>query len=993
MELTLEQALKKGIEAHRAGKTNEAIRYYTAILKAQPKHPDANHKMALLSVDAGKFLESLTFFKTALNANPEVEQYWLDYIDTLIKFDRAYDAELVSEEAKGIGAWIDAFAEIEERLIGTEKVSGINPTSKKSQEPTTQELQNLIDLHAKGQFTKALDQASELLIEFPESINLYNIIGAVNKGAGNLDKALAAYKKAISIKPDFAEAYYNMGITLQLKGNLNGAIEIYKKAVSIQPDYAEAYNNIGTAFRYQGKKGEAVKAYKKALSVKSDYVDAYNNMGVTLQEQGKLEEAINAYKKSCFIKPDYAEAYNNMGTALREQGKIEEAINAYKKSCFIRPSYAGAYYNLGNIFQDLGKIDEALEAYIKALSLKPDYVEVYNNMGVALQEQGKLEKAIEAYSKAVSLRPDFAEAHSNMGSTLLEQGKVDEALESSNKALSLQPDFGEAYSNLGIALQEKGNLEEAISAYNKALSLQPDSAEAYSRIGLALRGMIFNEPNIDVQTTIYSLLNKKSYIRPMDIANAAISLLKLDTSLKEYLKLVHHDALETPLDVVTDLNKLPLLLKLMTVCPLPDLELEAFLTNLRCFILLHVVALNDASPELLKFQSALALQCFTNEYVYKFTTQEKRNLQTLEKIAKSAFKNNDQPSPQVVLALSSYKALNQYKWCASLIITEEIREVFTRQVEEPEKENKLMTSLTVLQEITDEVSSKVRAQYEKNPYPRWVNLALAPKQTPVEKIINKIKLKIYDHGISAVEKPEILIAGCGTGQHSIETASSHNSSKVLAVDLSLSSLAYAKRKTEEFNVGNVEYMQADILDLARLNKQFDIIESSGVLHHMANPLLGWKVLTSCLKPGGLMKIGLYSELGRKHIVKIRDEIKQLGIGSSDHEIKKLRDSIIKSNKEHHKLIIKSNDFYNLSTLRDLLFHVQEHRFNIPLIRNHLTELRLKFCGFESKTIVSEFQKTNTHTEDLYDLDKWHAYEEANPKVFGEMYQFWCQKVD
>ena len=57
------------------------------------------------------------------------------------------------------------------------------------------------------------------------------------------------------------------------------------------------------------------------------------------------------------------------------------------------------------------------------------------------------------------------------------------------------------------------------------------------------------------------------------------------------------------------------------------------------------------------------------------------------------------------------------------------------------------------------MSLKVRAQYEKNPYPRWVNLALAPKQTPVEKIINKIKLKIYDHGISAVEKPEILIAG------------------------------------------------------------------------------------------------------------------------------------------------------------------------------------------------------------------------------------------
>ena len=52
-------------------------------------------------------------------------------------------------------------------------------------------------------------------------------------------------------------------------------------------------------------------------------------------------------------------------------------------------------------------------------------------------------------------------------------------------------------------------------------------------------------------------------------------------------------------------------------------------------------------------------------------------------------------------------------------------------------------------------------------------------------------------------------------------------------------------------------MQADILDFKdKLNKQFDIIESIGVLHHMDNPMAGWKILTDCLKPGGLMKIGL-----------------------------------------------------------------------------------------------------------------------------------------
>ena len=264
--------------------------------------------------------------------------------------------------------------------------------------------------------------------------------------------------------------------------------------------------------------------------------------------------------------------------------------------------------------------------------------------------------------------------------------------------------------------------------------------------------------------------------------------------------------------------------------------------------------------------------------------------------------------------------------------------------------------------------------------------------TGTPQVVDQIKLKLYSHKITEVEKPNILIAGCGTGQHSIGNATRFKFSKVLAIDLSLSSLAYAKRKTDELAIKNLEYMHADILDLDQLNRQFDIIESVGVLHHMDNPMAGWRVLTDCLKPGGLMKIGLYSELARQHHVKIKKEISQLGIGSSEIEMKSFRNKIIKSEKEHHKLILTSADFYTLSTLRDLLFHIQEHRFTIPQIKEHLDELGLKFCGFESSKIISHFKQTARHQDDIYDLDKWQVYEEANPRVFAAMYQFWCQKA-
>ena len=103
MELTLEQALQKGIEAHKAGQVQEAEQYYTAILKVQPKHPDANHNMGVLAVSVGKVKESLPFFKTALEVNSNIAQFWLSYIDALIRLNRMDEAKAVFDQAKSQG--------------------------------------------------------------------------------------------------------------------------------------------------------------------------------------------------------------------------------------------------------------------------------------------------------------------------------------------------------------------------------------------------------------------------------------------------------------------------------------------------------------------------------------------------------------------------------------------------------------------------------------------------------------------------------------------------------------------------------------------------------------------------------------------------------------------------------------------------------------------------------------------------------------------------
>ena len=332
MQLTIREALEKGIEAHRASKFQNADRYYTAILKANPKHPDANHNMGVLAVDVGKVQEALPFFKTALEVNPTISQYWQSYIDALIKLDRMADAIAVLDQAKSNGAKGDGFDRLEKQLARIGKDIDVKFAPEKLEEPSQKQIQPLINLYTNGQYQKALNKGAQLLERFPKSIDVLNIIGAANQGLGFLEDAIEAYKKALSIKPDYAEAYYNIGLTFQAQGKLEDAIEAYNRALSIKPDYAKSLNNMGNILKEQGRLEEAIEVYNKALSHEANFAEAYNNLGGALKQEGKIYEAIEAYNKALAISPDNAEVCKNLALALYQVKKFKEAEPLFRKN-------------------------------------------------------------------------------------------------------------------------------------------------------------------------------------------------------------------------------------------------------------------------------------------------------------------------------------------------------------------------------------------------------------------------------------------------------------------------------------------------------------------------------------------------------------------------------------------------------------------------------------------------------------------------------------
>ena len=217
--------------------------------------------------------------------------------------------------------------------------------------------------------------------------------------------------------------------------------------------------------------------------------------------------------------------------------------------------------------------------------------------------------------------------------------------------------------------------------------------------------------------------------------------------------------------------------------------------------------------------------------------------------------------------------------------------------------------------------------------------------------------------------------------------------KILAVDLSMASLAYAKRKTVELDIQSIDYAQADLLKLASISRTFDVIESSGVLHHLENPFEGWEVLLSLLRPHGLMKLGFYSELARRDIVRVRNLISKEAIGSTSQEIRGYRKNLLGlKDSENYGFATSSSDFFSTSACRDLLFHVQEHRMNLKILADFLKDHNLNFLGFDvDSSVIRSYKNRFLNDPSATNLDQWHIYEEENPNTFVAMYQFWIQK--
>jgi 2-polyprenyl-3-methyl-5-hydroxy-6-metoxy-1,4-benzoquinol methylase len=425
-----------------------------------------------------------------------------------------------------------------------------------------------------------------------------------------------------------------------------------------------------------------------------------------------------------------------------------------------------------------------------------------------------------------------------------------------------------------------------------------------------------------------------------------------------------------------------------------DLELERLLTAIRRGLLQQ--AIDDPTQRVdgdcLAFFCALAQQCFLNEYVFALGDVELAQWPRVHDRIAAALTADAKIATLDLIVAASYLPLHTLPRASSLLARswpDAIDRLLTQQIREPLEEESDRKEIPTLTPIDDAVSLQVRDQYEESPYPRWT----AVPQIEPTTVANFLRDRLNIVPISwpqTIVGVDILIAGCGTGSHSIDSALRFPKARILAIDISRTSLAYARRKSRALGLANIDYGQADILKLAALGRRFDVIESVGVLHHLADPAAGWRVLLSLLRPHGLMLVGLYSATARQSLAAARAFIAERGYRATADDIRTCRQDLIQ-----RLGMPPFRDFSSTSGCRDLLFNVMEHQFTIPQIREFLDANGLTFLGFSQLPphVLRQFQQQFPDARAMNDLGSWHAFEQANPLTFGNMYFFWVQKTD
>ena len=793
-----------------------------------------------------------------------------------------------------------------------------------------------------------------------------------------------------------ADAWYALSHSHWSSGNIDETLNCCLRALELQPDHFDAIVGLGNVLFSQGRQAEAALQYQKALHINPAHAVAHCNLGNILCVMGQYDAAAASYQKAIQIDPNLFIAFYNFGNLRMQQGAYDKAVNNYKRAIALVPGeeQLTVIKQQGELLVQNDHLEEAKSLFTQLCQTYPGDIQSWLHLSTINGKLGNIDEAGDCCRRVLAIQPYHDQAHVVLGNVFFHYRMLDEALSHYHRALESNPQNITALNNFGNACQTEEQIHSYIGFYREAIQLLSDPSAVRATFGKVIKNSLPSEYAPWLDEELQECLSTNAFDDKF-LSRVTSHILRLKYDIRSY---PDDDGYRLTRGVNLAADRLFLLFLKNAVNT--DAALEQYLIKLRRDLLTKYVSGNTLGADDLQAIGALAHQSYNNEYVFFLETPEEQIIDDLRHSIEHRVPGLQIPDQDLecrLLVFAMYENLYslacrnelsrmpQESWSITM------RPVLELTILNPLKEETIKQEIVTIGRIEDKTSRLVQSQYEENPYPRWLSVPRDKKRNL--KLIVKQLFPDFTPPPFLDGPIQMLIAGCGTGKHPIQTAS-YGNVEITAIDISKSSLAYGMRMARKYGVTNVEFMQGDILQLAKLNKRFHIIESVGVLHHMEDPLAGWRVLSDLLVEGGLMSIGLYSELARKSIVAAREVIRNEGLAANSNNIRDFRRRILQRKLDDNICGLSNvNDFYSSSECRDLLFHTTEHRYSLSQIGKSLDNLKLDFLGFvfDSLKTPNLYREHFPADHDMKNLLLWDQYEKLYPNTFIGMYKFWCQK--
>lgn len=404
-----------------------------------------------------------------------------------------------------------------------------------------------------------------------------------------------------------------------------------------------------------------------------------------------------------------------------------------------------------------------------------------------------------------------------------------------------------------------------------------------------------------------------------------------------------------------------------------SLAFEEFLVALRARLL------NEApDPDYLPLASALAAYSFRNGYIFPVTPEEQQKIDDLRPRLEAGLPEGKEWQACLYgCYVPLYKLRNAGMIAEAFAGLPFVQDLVREQIYAYFTLEEVGETLRDLTPVKKAGAARTAGGF---PYPLWTGRPKGLANEPVSAPLTE-------------KGAQILVAGCGTGLEAAEAAVAFPDSSILAVDLDRLSLAYGALKAKELNLHNIDFGQADTENLNTLNRRFDGIFCDAM--HLPAPVETLKTFGGILNAGGLMRISLYSGTGRANIATAQDIVRAKGFLATLEGIRAFRAAAARLLPyEIFQEIARTEDYYQLSRCRDMLFPDQEHRFDLLKIKEILAGLSLEFLKMNvpSQTLA-QFRAAYPGDPGGRDLENWHDFERRTPDTFMAMYQFWCRKSE